>query len=283
MGAVLAGVTDPKQHTAIELNPQAARTLRRAGNLRFAGMKMEEQTPPNVLEHDANVILCAIALKDGRLEELDCGQEVLDAASQIPEETMAKIPSISIIRKIFGGPPCCGFSSMNGNKKSKKSDGDRSLIDTTLSLVELSVPQFVCVENVTGFKHYDGTSAFRLTVRTLVELNYQVSFAFLNAASYGLPQSRTRAFIWAALPGSPLPKWPKRTHEMTRDGHVVEPQALILQRPGSKWGGVHFTPPAIDDMEKMFTVQDAVPDIPQNVVAQVYCTGGGLYPSMQRS
>jgi DNA (cytosine-5)-methyltransferase 1 len=40
----------------------------------------------------------------------------------------------------------------------------------------------------------------------------QVRYGLLNAAHYGVPQSRIRTFIWAALPGEKLPDWPQPLH-----------------------------------------------------------------------
>jgi site-specific DNA-cytosine methylase len=40
----------------------------------------------------------------------------------------------------------------------------------------------------------------------------QVRYGVLNAAHYGVPQSRVRTFIWAALPGETLPDWPQPLH-----------------------------------------------------------------------
>ncbi len=34
----------------------------------------------------------------------------------------------------------------------------------------------------------------------------------LDAGHYGVPQSRKRTFIWAALPGEALPEWPAPRH-----------------------------------------------------------------------
>ncbi len=41
---------------------------------------------------------------------------------------------------------------------------------------------------------------------------FQVRFGVLNAGLYGVPQSRKRTFIWAALPGEDLPEWPVPRH-----------------------------------------------------------------------
>ncbi len=49
---------------------------------------------------------------------------------------------------------------------------------------------------------------FRTALRTLIEIGYQVRFGVLNAAFYGVGQSRKRAFLLAAAPGETMPDWP---------------------------------------------------------------------------
>jgi site-specific DNA-cytosine methylase len=52
----------------------------------------------------------------------------------------------------------------------------------------------------------------KFIVRALTSLGYQVQFSVLQAAEHGTPQSRTRVFFWASMPGYPLPKYPEPTH-----------------------------------------------------------------------
>lgn len=46
----------------------------------------------------------------------------------------------------------------------------------------------------------------------------QVTFGALQAAQFGVPQSRRRMFVLAAAPGTPLPRLPTPTHTFTRVG-----------------------------------------------------------------
>jgi DNA (cytosine-5)-methyltransferase 1 len=83
----------------------------------------------------------------------------------------------------------------------------------------------------------------------------QTRFAVLNAAFYGVPQSRKRLFIWAAAPGAPLPQWPRPRHAFFMDH-------MTLNLPG----GVKYTaiPAWARDGAPLraVTVRDAIGDLP---------------------
>ena len=52
----------------------------------------------------------------------------------------------------------------------------------------------------------------KLTVRCLLEIGYQVTFGVLQAAHYGLPQTRRRFILLAVAPGYVLPRLPSPLH-----------------------------------------------------------------------
>jgi len=77
-----------------------------------------------------------------------------------------------------------------------------------LSYADLYRPRFFLLENVRNFVSFNKGLTFRTALRTLLELGYQVKFGVLNAAFYGVGQSRKRAFLLAAAPGEVMPSWP---------------------------------------------------------------------------
>ena len=93
----------------------------------------------------------------------------------------------------------------------------------------------------------------------------QVRFGVLQAGQYGVSQSRTRAFIWAAAPGFLLPDWPAPLHVFaTAQLSVPLPngqQFVATQAPGSAngrapGGGGDGAP------LRAITVRDAIGDLP---------------------
>ena len=113
---------------------------------------------------------------------------------------------------ICGGPPCQGFSGMNRFTKSTWSKVQNDMVLGFLSYADIYRPKYFLLENVRNFVAHNKGQTFRLVVRTLLELGYQVRFGVLNAGNFGVSQARKRLFIWGAAPGCKLPEWPKPLH-----------------------------------------------------------------------
>lgn len=76
------------------------------------------------------------------------------------------------------------------------------------------------------------TAATRARARLHIPYT-QVRVGVLNAAHHGVPQSRSRTFIWAALPGERLPHWPQPLHafDHTMLSLPVPVPAWVLEHP----------------------------------------------------
>ena len=109
------------------------------------------------------------------------------------------------------GPPCPGYSILNTNRKSQKSQVDRSLLAHTLSVIERDLPRIVVIENVTGMDRTSPSAAGQATCH-LVSLGYQVKLSTIKACDFGGATSRNRIFIIATAPGIALPFIPQPTH-----------------------------------------------------------------------
>ena len=102
----------------------------------------------------------------------------------------SKIPSIDVLA---GGLPCQGFSNANVNKV----DGDarNDLYAQFVRIILAKKPKFFLIENVRGMLSLHGGEAFRKIVVALDEAGYDVNYKVLNAADYGVPQTRIRLFV----------------------------------------------------------------------------------------
>ncbi len=114
-------------------------------------------------------------------------------ASDIHELSPRRILDIADGRKIvgvLGGPPCQGFS-LAGLKN--PDDARNRYIADYVRFVAALDPDFLVMENVPQLLFH------KLFVRLLEELKerYEVRYAILNAALYGAPQTRHRAFVFA--------------------------------------------------------------------------------------
>ena len=98
---------------------------------------------------------------------------------------------------LAGGPPCQGFSKNVPRKHRFLDDSNNLLVLTFIKYVEALQPKFVLMENVAEMKNGFERSYTQEIVSRLQEDGYRVSYQVLNAADYGVPQRRRRAFFIA--------------------------------------------------------------------------------------
>lgn len=97
-----------------------------------------------------------------------------------------------IVDGIIGGPPCQGFS-LSGNRD--KNDPRNSLFIDFVRFVKFFKPKFFVMENVTGIlsmKTRENTLVKDLILEEYDKAGYNVKICKLNAAEYGVPQTRIR-------------------------------------------------------------------------------------------
>ena len=105
------------------------------------------------------------------------------------------LPNDIPIDGIIGSPPCQGFS-MSGNRD--KNDPRNSLYIEYLRFVRHFKPKFFVMENVTGLLTMKTKAEEPLKDVILSEfkaIGYNVDYHVLNAADYGVPQTRQRVFF----------------------------------------------------------------------------------------
>lgn len=110
---------------------------------------------------------------------------------------------------ILGGPPCQGFSTL-GDRLS--SDPRNDLVDAFMRIVDGLRPQAVVMENVRAIAtEYQGR--YRdCVLRRFRDIGYNVHFAVLDAADYGVPQHRKRALFVAFADPRIKYDFPELTH-----------------------------------------------------------------------
>jgi len=118
---------------------------------------------------------------------------------------------------LIGGPPCPAFSKSRFYRKEKSRGMDDVNADETMrgylrTLDELR-PKFFILENVKGLTYKIHADSLRFITNSLTRLGYTYDIWVLNAADYGVPQIRERAFIVGSL--GVLPKKPIPTHQET--------------------------------------------------------------------
>ena len=134
---------------------------------------------------------------------------------------------------VIGGPPCQGFSLLN---RGRVGDARRALWQPYMDIVKKCGASVFVIENVQGLLNSPEHTAIVLQAN---ELGFHTADALLNAADYGAPQTRIRAFIlgWKKEFGISVPFPPEKTHSQ-----------------GNGNGNKHLLP--------WRTVRDAIADLP---------------------
>ena len=157
--------------------------LRRAGFQIIAGADIE----PKPLE------TFRLNFPDAHALHLDLAQwtpaEMLDTLNVLPGE----------VDILAGGPPCQGFSKNVPRRLRSADDANNLLVRTFITYCEYIKPKVVLMENVAEMRNgFSGQFSDEITNR-LSDAGYpEVSKVVLNAAEFGVPQRRRRAFFIAA-------------------------------------------------------------------------------------
>lgn len=108
----------------------------------------------------------------------------------IAEIKTEDIPECDII---IGGFPCQGFSVANMNRH--VGDERNELYKQLLRVVGEKKPKFFMAENVKGIKNLDKGKIFEMILKDFAGIGYKVKHEVMNAADYGVPQTRQRVII----------------------------------------------------------------------------------------
>lgn len=162
--------------------------------------------------------------KDTKVVTEDITQ-VLDLDSLLPDTTIT-------IDGIIGGPPCQGFS-LSGNRDKK--DPRNSLFMEFVRFVKHFKPKFFVMENVTGILSMEtksGELVKEVILNEYHQAGYNVEIFILNAAEFGVPQSRMRVFFIGLR------------NDIEYDKDKIEPKGFLFG-------------------DKQITIEQAIMDLPQ--------------------
>ncbi|MFB6270675.1 MAG: DNA cytosine methyltransferase [Halobacterium sp.] len=141
---------------------------------------------------------------------------------------------------VFGSPPCKGFSDARG---SRELDDERNqLVFSFIQWVDHFQPEFVLMENVAGMTTI--SEAFLEAIENeYADAGYDVDWETLNAADFGVPQTRERVIYFGVREDvDATPSLPTGTHAEDGDGQ------LTLSG---------------DEVQGWTTVADALEDLPE--------------------
>lgn len=146
---------------------------------------------------------------------------------------------------VIGGPPCQGFSLLN---KNREGDPRKQLWRPYLEVVERSKASVFVMENVPqllgSFEHGE-------IIGVAESMGFKLWGTVLNAADYGVPQTRKRALILGSKDIDPKTIFPPRKTHYNPKNNTHKTQSL-------KGIEYEFLPYAREWM----TVRDAISDLP---------------------
>ncbi len=138
---------------------------------------------------------------------------------------------------LAGGPPCPAFSPSRFNRELPRGLDDPVSLETItgyLDVLELLRPRAFLVENVPGFVFKAHRDALRLVSAKAKSLGYLTEWRILNAADYGVPQTRRRFFMLGLL--GQRPQWPEPTHDRSPGSNLFNQEAARWVTSGDAIG-----------------------------------------------
>lgn len=146
-----------------------------------------EMEAPEAASYAANFVTATVF--NGQIERLD--------ASSLAEADI-----------VVGGPPCQGFSGLG---KRDPEDHRNRLWRAYVDVVLAANPKVFVIENVARFFASPEFAELTEDLRVGRLRHYRFVSGVLNAADFGVPQRRRRAFVIASRVGSP--RMPEPTHD----------------------------------------------------------------------
>lgn len=108
----------------------------------------------------------------------------------IADISIEEVPDCDIV---IGGFPCQGFSV--ANMKRNEDDERNALYKQLIRIIKGKNPKFFLAENVKGILSLGKGKVFNMIKTDFEELGYKVEYRLLNAADFGVPQTRQRVII----------------------------------------------------------------------------------------
>lgn len=144
------------------------------------------------------------------------GEHILCARAEgLTGERLLKLADVAqgACELVAGGPPCQGFSRQ---RRGAAADDRNELVFQFLRLVAEIQPELFLMENVAAIRGARGQAVLPRLLDAARAANYHVSVAVLDAADFGVPQHRRRAFlVGERADRPPLFAFPAATHGPT--------------------------------------------------------------------
>jgi len=178
---------------------------------------------------------------------------------------------------VVGGPPCQAFARVGRSKlreiadhpEAFRHDARARLYLNYLQYVEACAPLAVLMENVPDMLNHGGHNIAEEVCDVLESRNYRCAYTLLNAAHYGVPQTRERMFLLAYHRSLGLqPSFPSPTHWIALPSGYGGSRAVALKLLAQNTDAprpMHYVvpPEATSDLPAAITAEDAIKDLPR--------------------
>ncbi|MBX6724088.1 MAG: DNA cytosine methyltransferase, partial [Dactylosporangium sp.] len=178
-------------------------------------------------------------------------------ASPVIQKNILEVPTKEILAAaglgkrerpdlLLGGPPCTPFSKSGFWLEWKRAglDPTASLLQAYTRVLSEARPRYFVLENVYALTYNNRASrpAYERLLREIDEAGYHCRAKVLNAADYGVPQSRPRLFVIGVMKGERLPDHPRPTHGGTWEGRATGSPAAPHVTAGQAFEGLVTEP-----------------------------------------
>jgi DNA (cytosine-5)-methyltransferase 1 len=206
--------------------------------------------------------------------------EARDITEIEPAQLLCALGINTPVRKaidlVVGGPPCQAFARVGRAKlrevaehpEAFRQDPRANLYLRFLHYVDQLQPLAIVMENVPDVMNFGGHNIPEETCEVLEQRGYVARYTLLNAAFYGVPQTRERMFLVAVVKELQTQvDFPRPTHWFKlprgyQGSRQVALKNLQLHLPGSDAYYIH-PPQPTPDLKNAVTAQQALSDLPQ--------------------
>jgi DNA (cytosine-5)-methyltransferase 1 len=181
-------------------------------------------------------------------------------------------PAANAFDIVVGGPPCQAYTRIGRAKlreiaedpKAFKTDPRANLYVRYLDYVNATLPLAILVENVPDALNFGGHNVIEEMAEALSAAGYTARYTLINAAFYGVPQMRDRAFLLALREELGVEvKFPKPTRYVKLPSGYRGSRAVALKNIAEANSGFFVEPEQpSSQLRSAVTCRQAIGDLP---------------------
>ncbi|WP_256545429.1 DNA (cytosine-5-)-methyltransferase [Halobellus inordinatus] len=145
-----------------------------------------------------------------------------DDIHDVTAEELLEAAGTDDIDFIVGGPPCQTFSRSNEGNREGTDAARGMLFEEYARLLRKIEPRAFIFENVRGLASANNGEDFEIIKEEFAQSGYTINDDVLNAANFGVPQTRKRLFI-IGFRGEEKPYFPEPTHVEAKNALTGKP------------------------------------------------------------